>query len=322
MARFNSGAKTLSISNTSTLSYAFTGGIITLGGAGNYTVTIANPVYFPGTSQTFYNSSTANITLSTPAGTIGGNGLTAASTQILPSLSSYTLVSDGTNYVVVNNEGGPISRTSGTFSSTLSAATSVTSPTMQGATTASGTLTIKSTSNGTKATAGILMVDGISSTSYQTGTLVVTGGLGVSENIRSNGTIYGNLSSTNVTLSTTGTINGISIGATTRSTGAFTTLDANSTVGLSPAGASVTISPSGAGTVTIAPATAGSINNMTIGASTATTGTFTTMTATTATLTNGTISTAPTNGTDIANKTYVDSSVKKITGFGYFYGAM
>jgi hypothetical protein len=71
----------------------------------------------------------------------------------------------------------------------------------------------------------------------------------------------------------------MSIGATTRAAGNFTTLDANSTVGLSPANAVVTISPTGTGTVTINPATAGTINNTSIGNSTAAAGTFTNLTA-------------------------------------------
>ena len=78
---------------------------------------------------------------------------------------------------------------------------------------------------------------------------------------------------------TAGTINNISIGASTRAAGNFTTLDANSTVGLSPANATVTISPSGSGTVTMAPATTGTINNISIGASTRSTGAFTTLQA-------------------------------------------
>jgi hypothetical protein len=78
---------------------------------------------------------------------------------------------------------------------------------------------------------------------------------------------------------TAGTINNISIGASTRAAGNFTTLDANSTVGLSPANATVTISPSGSGTVTMAPATTGNINNVAIGASTRAAGNFTTLQA-------------------------------------------
>jgi len=101
------------------------------------------------------------------------------------------------------------------------------------------------------------------------------------------GTAYTNLitlTATNtptLTLTSTGTgsINNMSIGATTRAAGNFTTLDANSTVGLSPANATVTISPTGTGTVTINPATAGTINNTSIGSSTAAAGTFTNLTA-------------------------------------------
>ena len=65
------------------------------------------------------------------------------------------------------------------------------------------------------------------------------------------------------------------IGNVSRSTGAFTTLTANSTVTFSPSNANVTLSPSGTGTVTVSPAGGGSINNMSIGATTASTGSFT-----------------------------------------------
>jgi len=58
------------------------------------------------------------------------------------------------------------------------------------------------------------------------------------------------------------------------------TFTANSTVTLSPANASVTVSPSGTGTVTINPATAGTINNVAIGGTTAAAGTFTALTGT------------------------------------------
>lgn len=76
---------------------------------------------------------------------------------------------------------------------------------------------------------------------------------------------------------TGGSIDGTSIGVTTPSTGAFTTLTASSTVTLSPANANVTVSPTGTGTATINPATAGTVNNMSIGATTARSGRFTTL---------------------------------------------
>jgi len=89
-----------------------------------------------------------------------------------------------------------------------------------------------------------------------TGILRVEGGASVAKRIYSGGGFVG------------------AIGNVSRSTGQFTTLDANSTVTLSP-GANVTISPSGSGTVTLSPAGGGSINNMSIGASTRSTGNFT-----------------------------------------------
>ena len=49
-----------------------------------------------------------------------------------------------------------------------------------GSTSSSGTLTIRGTSNGTKASASVLMTDNVASSSTSTGTLVVTGGVGVS----------------------------------------------------------------------------------------------------------------------------------------------
>jgi len=102
-------------------------------------------------------------------------------------------------------------------------------PTIQGSTGTSGTLTILSTTSGTKATAGILMTENIASTTTGTGTLVITGGLGVGGRI--NATDF------------TGTI-----GANTRSTALFTTLGANSTVSFTAGTASTT---TGSGTLQV-----------------------------------------------------------------------
>lgn len=81
MARFNTGPRTLVISGTTTLSYAFTGGIVTLSGAGSYTVNVASPVSFPGTTQVFYNSTSAGVTLATPVGQLRGPGFTNGAFQ-------------------------------------------------------------------------------------------------------------------------------------------------------------------------------------------------------------------------------------------------
>ena len=102
---------------------------------------------------------------------------------------------------------------------------------------------------------------------------------------------------------TGGSINSTTVGASTASTGAFTTLTASSTVTLSPASANVLLQPTGTGVVTIGPATLGSMNNMTIGGSTAAAGTFTALTA------NGAI----TVNTTTNNQSYTTTSTGVIT---------
>jgi Protein of unknown function (DUF2793) len=78
---------------------------------------------------------------------------------------------------------------------------------------------------------------------------------------------------------TAGSINNVQIGQTTPGIGKFSTLNVTNTVTLSPAGHSITMSPTGAGTVTIDPATAGTLDNMAIGSITPAAGAFTGVTA-------------------------------------------
>lgn len=76
---------------------------------------------------------------------------------------------------------------------------------------------------------------------------------------------------------TSATLNNVIIGANTAQAGTFTTPVATSTVNLIPYNSSVTISPTGTGTVTINPAVAGNIDNVNIGASNAKTARFTSL---------------------------------------------
>jgi hypothetical protein len=80
---------------------------------------------------------------------------------------------------------------------------------------------------------------------------------------------------------TGGTINGAAIGGTTRAAGAFTTLAANSQVDINPANVTVTINPTGTGTLNMNSGATGALNNVAIGGTTPSTAAFTTMTATT-----------------------------------------
>jgi len=153
----------------------------------------------------------------------------------------------------------------------------------------------------------VTFTQGTGSTSTTTGTLVVTGGVGISErlyagsiqntpigssvassaaftSLTANGavTFTQNTASTSTSTGTLVVSGGIGVTGAINAglSSTFNGLSSTNTTALSPANASVTISPTGTGTVTIAPATAGTINNMSIGATTASTGRFTNLTVT------------------------------------------
>ena len=276
MARYNTVAANTTVSNTATISTPYSGVFVELTGSGSYTVTLPNPVLYAGIKQSYYNSTGATVTLSTPSGVWVGIGSSGSANQSVLTNASITFVSDGTNYAIVSANGG----IAGSFT-TLTASAGVTlSP----------------------ASADVVL--------SPSGTGVVT-----------------------INPATVGTINNVNIGGSTRGTGAFTTLNANSTVGLSPSNATVTISPSGSGGVTISPSgsgsltinptTTGAIDNVNIGATNKGTGAFTTISTTgAASLNSGTVATAPSSSNDITNKTYVDTISTKISGSSFFFGTM
>lgn len=133
------------------------------------------------------------------------------------------------------------------------------------------TLTLNATTN----TLNVTGSNGITvATTPATNTLTV--------NLASSTTIPNLSVSTTLTLAptTTGALDNIVIGATTPRAATFTTLTSTGATSLSPNNASVTISPTGTGSIIVNPATTGSINNMNIGASVPGTGRFTTVTLT------------------------------------------
>lgn len=181
MARYNTVTPVASTTTSATLSSPMQGMLTTFTGTAPYTVTLASPVLYSGQSQTYWNNTSGAITLSTPDGVIRGPGFTAASSQTIPIHSTFTLTSDGTDYIVTNNEGGP--QTGSTMVLT-------------------GAVTCVGISN-----SGALTVNpanqNVSITPTGTGTITLTSG-------------------------TAGSINNMSIGGTTRGSGAFTSLTANS----------------------------------------------------------------------------------------------
>lgn len=154
MPRYNTITSVSTISSASTIPTPQAGVFTALTGSAPYTVILANPTLFTGLTQNLYNSTNGVVTLSTPSGNIKGPGFTTASTQAMPQHATYTLTSDGTDYVITNNEGGPQLATALTVSSTLTAQSTVSlSP-------ASANITISPTGTGTvtinPATAGTI----------------------------------------------------------------------------------------------------------------------------------------------------------------------
>jgi hypothetical protein len=121
MARYNTVVSTTSSSGATTVGAPTQGLITTLTGASGYTVTLAPPPAFAGVSQLFYNTTGGNVTLTSPSGNIKGPGFTAAASQIIPNTATYTLSSDGTDYIVTNNEGGPQATTTITAAGLITA---------------------------------------------------------------------------------------------------------------------------------------------------------------------------------------------------------
>lgn len=107
MARYNTVTPVASVSSAATIPTPQSGVFTNFTGTAPYTVILADPVLYSGLAQNFYNATTGTVTLSTPSGNIKGPGFTTASTQTMAQHAVYTLTSNGTDYIITNNEGGP-----------------------------------------------------------------------------------------------------------------------------------------------------------------------------------------------------------------------
>lgn len=127
---------------------------------------------------------TAGVSISTTAG--GSAGSTHYPYYALTTSGQLTTANYDANFTFVPS--------TGTLFSTIGQ-----HPTVSGSSSANGQITIRGTTNATKnATASILMPDGVTSSSTSTGTLVVTGGVGISNNlyVGNNINVTGTLSAT------------------------------------------------------------------------------------------------------------------------------
>jgi hypothetical protein len=177
----------------------------------------------------------------------------------------------------------------------------------QGQLTFAGNVAISASSIG-----AVTAINGTANEITATGTGVVTLSLPTALTFTSKTVTGGTFNSPTIATATVtgatvtgGTINNTPVGATTASTGAFTTLTAST---------SATLSPSGA--VTINPTTAGTINNMSIGATTASTGAFTTLTASTSATVLGVPVVTTTATQTLTNKTLTAPVISTIVNTG------
>lgn len=314
-----------------------TGGTVTIDPAGNLSIDSGAAVSITSTNVgtiTNMNIGTANPgTGAFTSLTASGNATMSSSTASTSTTSGALVVTGGLGVggaiyagSIQNTPIGSTTASTGAFTSiTANAASSITATTASTNTTSGALVITGGLGVGGAIYAGSIQNTAIGSTTRSTGAFttltanstvtitattaassVDTGALQVDGGVGINGALYA------------GSIQNTPIGSTTRSTGAFTSLDANSTVGLSPSNANVTISPSGTGTVTISPAGSltlspgsGTINNMSIGATTASTGRFTNLTAT-GTLTvdgNVTLGNATSDSVDINGSLVVDNGL-------------
>lgn len=140
--------------------------------ASNYTITWPSAV--AGVSGYVLSSDTSgNLSWSAAGGTIPVSDPGAVATVYYPLF--------GTNAGAVPTTLSPNARSNLSFvpSSGELISTIQTAATQRGSNGAGGTLTLQGTGNATKATASILMNENVASTSTTTGTLVVTGGVGI-----------------------------------------------------------------------------------------------------------------------------------------------
>jgi len=208
MARYNTSLASATITGTTTIGTPNSGAFTALTGTAPYTVTLPTPTLFPGTNQTFYNATSGIITLSSPSGNFVGTGASGASSTSVFAGNVVSVTSDGTNYIVISEDGSAMTATTGAFSGNVTVSGILTVQAGGGVSMAPSSagnidnvaigVTARSSGAFTTLAANgqVSLTANTASSSTSTGSLVVTGGLGVS----------GTINATSVVASLTGTI--------------------------------------------------------------------------------------------------------------------
>jgi len=200
MARYNTSLASTSVSTTTNISTPNSGAFTELTGTAPYTVTLPNPTLYPGQTQTYYNVSTGTLTLSTPSGVFAGGASSGTSTQTFPTGTTITIVSDGTNYIILNEDGGALAAT--TISATSTVTLSPANATVTISPSGTGTVTISPATAGSISNMAISGSTGSFTTLGASSTVTFTSGMTVSAGSSS----FQALSATSLSGPLTGTI--------------------------------------------------------------------------------------------------------------------
>jgi hypothetical protein len=116
MARYNTVSQSSSTSSSTTIGAPSQGLYTVFTGTAPYTVIIPDPTIYYGYTNSFYNSTAGVITLQTPNGVFKGPSSSNTTTQAIPAGTTISLSSDGTNYAIINENGGALVATTATLS--------------------------------------------------------------------------------------------------------------------------------------------------------------------------------------------------------------
>lgn len=119
MARYNTVLQSSTTSSAATVSTPGAGLFTEFSGTAPYTVTIPDPTIYQGQTQTFYNSTSGVITITTPNGVFKGPTGSTTTSQTLAAGATIFLASDGSNYIVIGENGGPLVATTLSANSTV-----------------------------------------------------------------------------------------------------------------------------------------------------------------------------------------------------------
>jgi hypothetical protein len=210
MPRYNTSLPSKTITGTHTIATPDSGAFIQLAGTGGYTVTLPASAAFPGQEFTFHNTTSGTVTLSTPSGAFTGLGASGTATQALLPNTVTSVVSDSINYVTLSEDGSVLFATDATVTGNLTVNTAGTTAIIS-----PGNLTINPGNPGSvnnvnigastrgsgsftslNANSSVTLTANTTSSGTSSGTLVVTGGVGVSGTVHAgafNGPLTGTL---------------------------------------------------------------------------------------------------------------------------------